>query len=202
VSRARPRWDFQVEDRADYFARLALALGLTGRDIDPDEIAADEDARCLGIDVLGRLAVRGDAAAHERLLLELERPGNRTSVLWDLAEIPGAAGIEGVDDILVRVCEPNELDLSLGYVLQGLRDFPGEGWGLVSVGLGNRVTRNRNMAIRAIGSWPRDSWPPDVWSDSDLSAPATSAPGLRDQADRLLDPARSGSDLLRALLVG
>ena len=55
-----------------------------------------------------------------------------------------------------------ELDQSLGYVLQGLRDFPGEGWGLISVGLGNRVTRNRNMAIRAIGLWPRDSWPADA----------------------------------------
>jgi hypothetical protein len=57
-----------------------------------------------------------------------------------------------------------EFDQSLGYVLQGLRDFPGEGWGLVSLGLGNRVTRNRNMAIRAIGAWPRDSWPPDAAS--------------------------------------
>src|SRR4051812_33797511 len=77
--RRDPRWDGQVEDRADYYARLALELGLTADDIDPDELALDEDARVLGIHVLGRLAVRGDTSALERLRLELERPGDRAN---------------------------------------------------------------------------------------------------------------------------
>src|SRR6185295_2882618 len=82
--RRDPRWDGQVEDRDDYYARLALELGLTARDIEPDELAADERARELCIDVVARLAVRGDDTAVRRLHLELERPGYRPSVAWHL----------------------------------------------------------------------------------------------------------------------
>jgi hypothetical protein len=103
------RWDSQIEERADYYARLVIALKLTGHDIDPNEVAADDDARSLGLSVLGRLAVRRDAAALQLLQLELERPVDRSSVLWNLADVPGGRGIEGVDDILVGVCDTTEL---------------------------------------------------------------------------------------------
>lgn len=107
--RCDPRWDSQVEDRADYYARLAVEIGLTARDLDPDEIAGDEDARALALDVLGRLAVRGDEGALRRLRLELERADDRSSVLWRLSEVADERGLEEVDAILVRVCEPDEL---------------------------------------------------------------------------------------------
>jgi hypothetical protein len=104
-----PRWDSQVEDRADYYARLVIELGLTAQDIDPDDLAFDDAARALGLDVLGRLAVRGDDAALQRLQLELERPGDRSIVLWQLSEVPDERGLEGVDALLVQVCKPDEL---------------------------------------------------------------------------------------------
>ncbi len=52
-----------------------------------------------------------------------------------------------------------DFDESLGYVLRGVREVPGEGSQLIAAGLENRVTRNRNSALRAIAAWPRDSWP-------------------------------------------
>jgi len=55
-----------------------------------------------------------------------------------------------------------EADNCLGYVLQGVREFPGEGWGAISVGLRNRVVRNRNQALRAFSGWPRNQWPEDA----------------------------------------
>jgi len=55
-----------------------------------------------------------------------------------------------------------EADKCLGYVLQSLREFPGEGWSVISVGLRNRVVRNRNQALLALSGWPRDKWPEDA----------------------------------------
>jgi len=119
-----PRWDSQVEDRADYYARLALALNLTVEDIEPDEVAVDDEGRALGISVLGRLAVRGDHRALQRLRLELERPGDKSSVLWKLGEVPDGRGIEGVDAILVRSCAAGELT----ELIDDTRHLPWETW--------------------------------------------------------------------------
>ena len=47
----------------------------------------------------------------------------------------------------------------LDQILQRLNKFPGHGWAAIEVGLTCRVTRNRNLAISALGEWPRDTWP-------------------------------------------
>lgn len=47
----------------------------------------------------------------------------------------------------------------LDQILQQLQKFPGEGWEAIALGLTSRVTRNRNMALRALAEWPRDKWP-------------------------------------------
>ena len=44
-------------------------------------------------------------------------------------------------------------------ILQRLKDFPGLGWQAVSIGLNARVTRTRNMALRVLAAWPRETWP-------------------------------------------
>lgn len=44
-------------------------------------------------------------------------------------------------------------------ILQRLKDFPGLGWPAVSIGLNARVTRTRNMALRVLAAWPRETWP-------------------------------------------
>jgi hypothetical protein len=47
-------------------------------------------------------------------------------------------------------------------VLQDLRRFPGRGWRLIRAGLQSPVTRNRNMAVRALAAWDRQAWPPET----------------------------------------
>jgi hypothetical protein len=44
-------------------------------------------------------------------------------------------------------------------ILQRLKDFAGLGWPAVSIGLNARVTRTRNMALRVLAAWPRETWP-------------------------------------------
>ena len=44
-------------------------------------------------------------------------------------------------------------------ILQRLKDFPGLGWQAVSIALDARVTRTRNMALRVLATWPRETWP-------------------------------------------
>lgn len=51
---------------------------------------------------------------------------------------------------------------ALDFVLQDLRRFPGLGWPLIRTGLQSPVTRNRNMAVRALSAWNRQSWPSEA----------------------------------------
>lgn len=48
---------------------------------------------------------------------------------------------------------------ALEWTLQALRKHPGIGGDLLLVGLASPVTRNRNMALRALREWPADTWP-------------------------------------------
>lgn len=48
---------------------------------------------------------------------------------------------------------------ALDFVLQDLRRFPGRGWPLIRAGLQSPVTRNRNMAVRALAAWDKEMWP-------------------------------------------
>jgi hypothetical protein len=48
---------------------------------------------------------------------------------------------------------------ALDWTLQALRDHPGVGGDLLLVGLQSPVTRNRNLALRALGLRPMQSWP-------------------------------------------
>ena len=49
---------------------------------------------------------------------------------------------------------------ALDWTLQALRDHPGIGADLVLTGLRSPVTRNRNLALKALERWPRADWPP------------------------------------------
>jgi len=48
---------------------------------------------------------------------------------------------------------------ALDWTLQALREHPGLGGDLLLVGLASPVTRNRNMALRALKEWAADTWP-------------------------------------------
>lgn len=47
----------------------------------------------------------------------------------------------------------------LDYLLQDLSGYPKKGFKLIKTGLRSPVTRNRNMAIKALSPWGKDNWP-------------------------------------------
>ena len=51
----------------------------------------------------------------------------------------------------------------LDTVLQDLARFPERGWELIHMGLQSSVVRNRNMALKALLSWPREQWPSEAF---------------------------------------
>jgi hypothetical protein len=48
------------------------------------------------------------------------------------------------------------------WSLQALRDHPGIGGDLLTIGLQSPVTRNRNMALNAFQQGPAESWPSEA----------------------------------------
>jgi len=61
--RREPRWDRQVESRADYYAALALHVGVPISELTPRPI--DEDDEWILLEVLEAMAERGSVAAAE-----------------------------------------------------------------------------------------------------------------------------------------
>lgn len=53
-------------------------------------------------------------------------------------------------------------DNCLGLVVQRLARETEQGWRFIRIALQNRVTRNRNLSLRALKAWPRSSWPSDA----------------------------------------
>lgn len=50
----------------------------------------------------------------------------------------------------------------LDFILQELDKYPGKGIELIGAGLGSPVTRNRNMAVKALSAWGRDNCPEEI----------------------------------------
>ncbi len=50
----------------------------------------------------------------------------------------------------------------LDFVLQELREWPGHGYKLICTGLKSPVTRNRNLALKALQVWGKDHWQNDT----------------------------------------
>lgn len=54
---------------------------------------------------------------------------------------------------------PNYLPYrQLDFILQELHHFPGIGFPLIRCALQSPVIRNRNMALKALFSWERETW--------------------------------------------
>jgi hypothetical protein len=75
-------------------------------------------------------------------------------------------------------------------ILQRLRDFPGLGRQALSIGLDDRVTRTRHMALRVLAASPRDTWPEGTvetiramaWRDPDNGVKKRATAILEDKA--------------------
>lgn len=67
----------------------------------------------------------------------------------------------GPSDVL-GLGEDYLLHSRIDFVVQELRRFPGKGWVFIAAALRSPVVRNRNMAIKALSSWPKDAWPAEA----------------------------------------
>jgi len=130
---------------------------------DPDEFhVANQAARVRGVDTF---------AVHiEKIMADPFDSGwydaweqadtGRAEQLADLARtlLPIEEIATGPGDEL-GLGEPWNAHFALDWTLQALGDHPGIGADLLLAGLHSPVTRNRNLALRALAQWPRTTWP-------------------------------------------
>jgi hypothetical protein len=78
-------------------------------------------------------------------------------------------------------------DMALGFIVQDLGDYPGQGWQLVTTALNSRVIRNRNMAINVLEEWGRGHWPPGAIATLERALQEEPDDKVRERLRRLLD---------------
>lgn len=173
----RPEWEDRVRE------------GLKSED-ELEFAHAGQAARALGIDTWD---------VHWRRLQQKPiDPGRwyHVTSLCDEARIGEVAGFaEGNLDLAgIATGAADELGLGpgferhscLGYVLQELRRFPGEGAALIEAGLKSPVVRNRNMALVALAAWSRGEWPGGLASSLEQAAGCEPDEGLRERMRKVL----------------
>jgi hypothetical protein len=75
---------------------------------------------------------------------------------------------------------------ALGFVVQDLKRFPGQGWEFVATALRSPVVSNRNMALSALDAWSRDQWPPEVVAELERAKAEEPRDDVSDRIDRLI----------------
>ncbi|MGW0607984.1 hypothetical protein [Streptomyces sp. NPDC002640] len=150
----------------------ALATGPAARRLVVDGLESDEDrvfrpaawaARRMGV------------RAHSALLARVERTPLDSGFWYLLVDGCPADDIARVVAAAERLLPLAELrtgpstDVGLGrefrtdqvldMIVSRLGTHPGHGWNLLATALRNRTTRNRRMALNALGEWPVDAVP-------------------------------------------
>jgi hypothetical protein len=166
-------WTPAVRARVREAARRILgAAGVRERVEDALDSAVEEERRLgehlaelLGIDTWARVQARlertpVDPHAWSELMRQCDE--ERIDVALGLAErLPLDTIATGPADSLGLGLEyaPHTC---LDVIVQDLGRYPGRGWPLVEAALQSPVIRNRNMALRALASWPRAAWPEEA----------------------------------------
>lgn len=75
---------------------------------------------------------------------------------------------------------------ALDSILQELGRFPGKGTTFIAAGLRSPVTRNRNMAVRALQGWGRAAWSPETLAQLTQAHSDEPDAGLRERMAALL----------------
>lgn len=143
---------------------LELVTAELGAD-DPRRFsAAAEAARFLGLDPWAHHFARLEVGDEDRWY-DVMRTSDRVRIerVVALAEarLPLDAIATGPADELGLGAAWREHG-HLDTVVQDLGRFPGVGWPLIRTALRSPTVRNRNLALRALAAWPRDTWPPDA----------------------------------------
>jgi hypothetical protein len=150
----------EILARGCWTARITAGLAST------DEFhLANQAARTLGIDTFDVHVARIRADPFDTNWFDAweQADTDRAHVLADLARtlLPIADIATGPADEL-GLGGRWRAHSALDWTLQALRDHPGIGADLLLAGLRSPVTRNRNMALRALDQWPRSAWPADA----------------------------------------
>lgn len=130
---------------------------------DPDEFhLANQAARVLDIDTFSVHIEKIKADPFDSGWYDAweQADTGRAEQLADLARtlLPLDEIATGLGDEL-GLGEPWNAHFALDWTLQALGDHPGVGADLLLTALRSPVTRNRNLALRALEQWPRAIWP-------------------------------------------
>jgi len=119
-----PRWDHQVEDRSEYYGRIALEIGLPVQPLEDhlfassDRTDTDEWRTGLTLWTLSVMGRFGYPDAVPLLRRYVEFGWNWLWAIAALAEIDDDSAFNGLDDIiLARFPDDEELSTALGFVV-------------------------------------------------------------------------------------
>jgi hypothetical protein len=121
-----PRWDSQVEDRSDYYARLCIATGMSLEPLErhlretPD---GREGVTSLAVSTLGRMAALGNGEATD-VLREYVAYGPLWAYALDLlAELSDPSALEGLAEVVCARFETGKaMDDNLHYNIFATRE--------------------------------------------------------------------------------
>lgn len=143
--RALPQWEGRIQQ--------ALAS-----DVRQDVFEATQAAEDLGLDTWAlhfQRLVEGDDRWYQAVNTDdSDRSGQVVALAearFDLEAIGSGPGSE--------TWSPH---MGFEFVVQRLDHFPGLGWPLVRAALRSPTIRQRNVAARVLGAWPRERWPAEA----------------------------------------
>lgn len=174
--KARPMWidlakrGLEVDDPMEFYQaqRAARALGIDTFDAHVRRLTADP----LGTDWFALMQVTDD---------------DRIDQVIDLAQrsLPLDAIATGPADALGLGPE-FRAHLALGFIVQDLRRFSGQGWRLVAAALRSPVVSNRNGALTALDAWGPSAWPSETLPTLQAAARDEPDPRVRERIETLL----------------
>lgn len=150
---ARPEWREVTEAALDSHHATERWLG-------------EHVASLLGIDTFDRLAARLerdplDIHTWMGLMPQLHTADRLERAMAMAERLPLADIATGPADEL-GLGPRFEAHRCLDAIVQDLDHYPGHGWPILRTALRSPVTRNRNVAIRALAAWGRSAWPVDA----------------------------------------
>ena len=132
-------------------------------DNDQDFFDATRLADLFGIDTWEMYFERVKQGKEDWYFLMRTRDESRIEQAVALAEelLPLTEIASGADEKM-GMGEGFKAHRCLDFVLQELREWPGHGYKLICTGLKSPVTRNRNLALKALQVWGKDHWQNDT----------------------------------------
>lgn len=185
---ADPRYDSQVERRVEYYATLAIELGLPASSLSLGA-TTDECTRWLRMDVLANMAKRGDADAVKFLWDYLDGSHGSEQVAGHLFELDG--DINRLEEVIAANVRGDELDCMMDCNSQ----LPWEHW----------AKRHPHFAEASerIAKWRKRPDPPDLEAPLEAVLSIDVSPIPADLRDRFVNWATPEElALLRQAAVG